>query len=389
MRADEVSNEDDILDHLETTGRWWEANCWTDGTIRNSRQHSDHVIQSAISHLSDAVAPMTVHSSYLDRSPLPLLDTVMNSLFAKDIDCLVRFHELLGWCSERSGSPSIVQRLHTPGPDSRSAYMELKWGLTIELAGMFATFPAPKSKAGKSPDIIGWSDPGTTEPLIAVECKRLERSQKDNWISAYNELAWRALIPALKGCWYQLQLYPVDVDSNFSGGTQLHSPEEHLRSRNEQLTALATAIHSIDSVRAVDIPDFVQGTIDPTRPSEGSELALLGHSPERYWHRICANGIERASEQLPKHDIPGVVVIHTEHIPPPQAAQPAFEDWCLHSEASHLTGVLIQNWNNIIHGTDYWFLHNPAATHSFRSPAVIRVLSHVNAKVPITPSLGE
>jgi len=200
------------------------------------------------------------------------------------------------------------------GEKGDSALLEVAVAAALAEGGSVVRFP-PEG-GSRSPDIVAAIGPDT----VAVECKRLEREQWEEWVG---ELCHETLLSfnvALRTPPIAVQ---VELDPRLS---EIRFPEKFGPELNY---AFAEAI--VQRIKAAgdrllatpDLPLPVETTLEGmatiriVHPTVGQSSSVTGCeiSAVAQLRRLLQNGLVRAAGQIPSN-LPGIVVVETDCLPP-------------------------------------------------------------------------
>jgi hypothetical protein len=226
----------------------------------------------------------------------------------------------IGLLENASGFQAKMRELKE-GDKSASVLFEIQIAGILARAGLDVQFP--KEGGGKSPDITVAGPGGRA----AVECKRLECQDWEQWAHALAFSILRILPTKPRAeMVLQIELDP-DLSNILMGDDTCHgwnvAITRALTARVEQAvheTMLANSAIPAD----VDVPGIARVHLGYTGSTDGPKVTGIPSSPTRELRRILTNGLLNAATQIGR-DVPGVVVVHCEHLPDAALARVVFD----------------------------------------------------------------
>ncbi len=207
---------------------------------------------------------------------------------------------------------------HLKTDESGSTAFEFLIAGYLQAGGLAVKFPG-ESNTHKTPDIFADCE----GDCIAVECKKLQLEEWENWAT---DIGLRALTDLL-GNAAERYVVQIDLDPRLSeirfddkrypGFNETVAEAIILRIRSVIGEVIATAPHL-----PCEFPIAGLGRAVLRDKNDMVETSLSGFSVSPVWQlrRILTNGLSPAIEQIPPN-IPGIVVIQCEHLPDPDFAR--------------------------------------------------------------------
>jgi hypothetical protein len=243
---------------------------------------------------------------------------------------------------DRPGFTSILFRLLSID-DSESADMELSLAALLLNNSFDIEFPVPKSKRGKSPDIIARCGAET----VAFECKQLEASNKQRWLDSYYNHASHLLRDGLDNAERHIQFEfeepPVDRFFGRDGKAVRGAAAVAEEMANHMISHVRGLFVEYSSPLLFGIEGIGYGRFVGATVPNSAWIRLPSMTDDRLFARLLSNGIVRANEQLRTVNFPGIAAIYVEHSPSFEYAQSEFEAIVMKesSRYEHLAACLV------------------------------------------------
>jgi len=276
---------------------------------------------------------------------------------------------------ELPGFASVQSRLLSIN-DSESADMELALAAILLSNSFDIEFPVPKSKRGKSPDIVA----SCGNEKVAFECKQLEVSNKQRWLDTYynhaSQLLRNGLDNAERHVQFEFEEPPVDRYFDRDGKAVLDATAVAEEVSKRMISFVRSMFVESSSPLLFGIEEIGYGRFVSTSVPDSAWTRLPSMSDDRLFARLYANGIARASEQLRTVEFPGIAAIYAERSPSLEYSQSKFETIVRKepSRYAHLVACLVFQRQALFDYRPPFLLVNPASNVKFAQLRVSEVI---------------
>lgn len=359
-------------------GRWWLDAWWEGENWVSQSKFTLEEIRSAIEVLKTIfTAEWAVKIGDNDVANIFL----RNIRYGKSIwqhRYIIELGRQIAILRDRPGFTSVLSRLLSID-DSESADMELSLAALLLGNSFDIDFPVPKSKRGKSPDIIARCG----DEIVAFECKQLEASNKQRWLDNYYNHMSRLLRDGLDNGERHIQFEfnepPVDRYFGRDGNAIREATAVAEEVANQLISHVRSRFVEYSSPLIFGIEGIGFGRFVGTAVPNSAWMNLPSMPDDRLFARLFSNGIARASDQLRTANCPGIAAIYAEHSPTYEYAQAEFES-IVRKEKSrfeHLAACLVFQRQTLFQYRSPLLLVNPASRVRFDQLNVSNVIRKI------------
>lgn len=364
-----------ITDEELPDGRWWLDAWWEEENWVSQSKYTLPEIRAAVEELK------TVFSS---EWAMKIGKNDVANIFLRSVryghsiwqHCyIVELGQQIASLRDHPGFTSVLSRLLSID-ESESADMELSLAALLLKNSFNINFPVPRSKRGKSPDIIARCGNET----VAFECKQLEVSNKQRWLDDYYHHASHLLRDGLDNDERQIQFEfdepPVDSFFRKDGKAIREAPTVAGEMAGRLVSHVRDLFVESSSPLYFGIEGIGYGRFIGTAEPNSAWTHFPSMSDDRLFARLFSNGIARASEQLRAVNFPGIAAIYTEHSPSFEYAQGEFKAIVGNepSHYGHLAACLVFQRQTLFQYQPPLLLINPASRVRFSQLNVSNVI---------------
>ncbi|MGB7541024.1 MAG: hypothetical protein WBM28_03275, partial [Burkholderiales bacterium] len=297
-------------------GRWWEDRWWVSSKFEH--EYSEQEIEEAVTYLRDYFPASWVQEQLNVESFHPIFRYLCAERGVRAERFLVQTARMIRCLGGSSGFGKKLAELKT----------EKYYGISLELymaeiladEGMAIEFP--KEGFEKTPDIVARAG----DEVVAVECKRLQREDRDEWQSFFMMQVIESMPTSFNGVDIVAK---IDLDAALSDvlfGQRYKDLNKAIlvdlakQMRNHVDKALSANVQlphqlNIPSIANVVILKKDLGVFG----SVGIPISLTAK-----FRRVLDRGLFEAVEQLEKWPL-GIAVVYTDNIPEPLFARTIFD----------------------------------------------------------------
>lgn len=298
---------------FEKPETWWENPWWLDEKWIEDFELDRKLVFHKIEYLKTVF-----DKDWLKKyEGNPLGNIILRStLYSKSIFNLTAILELSGWLQDLkniAGIHNIIKSLKSSDM-CFSAELELEIGFVFHESGYFIEFPIPKSKKGKTPDILVKKD----NEIYSLECKKLKTS---NFESFTNNIVNNISISLLE----LAKDENVTISFNLSSKIidKLHTlykndddTDLYIREVIKEVSDSCEKIHENSYKWLFSVNDEIgEGYLSKGYVREQT-IINTPEIPDKFkYNRMFENGIKKALTQLENTGYNGLVVVHAKELP--------------------------------------------------------------------------
>lgn len=331
---------------LKNTDDWWSNPWWLDERWVKNINATGHEVEEAFEFLK-IIFSRDWFRSYKGKHVENVL--LRNVLFGEGLPQLDNLLSLSLYLKELKNNPSInsvIKNLKS-GHESDSANMELELGYVFHKERYEVDFPTPKSKKGKTPDVLLKKG----DEKFAIECKKLKISNFEAWLNGvFTGLSIKLLNLAEEknlGIVYEFSDRIIGIlHKAYKNGDPVDLVAE------EYLDKLSDVLHRVDAAKKdwvyISNENIGDGYLSNGYVREKAMVRTPDIPNEFRFGRLFDNGIKRAMTQLIGLDCPGIVAVHVKEIPDFDYLKKRLDDiFSNEKEYKNIAAVIIFSWQNM------------------------------------------